>query len=407
MALSWIVLSLMGAIPFYLSGYFSSYVDALFETISGFTTTGATIFADVERVPRSILFWRSITHWIGGMGVLVFIMAVLPMTGGYNMHLMRAESPGPNVGKLVPKARETAMILYAIYVVITLAEFLFLYIGGMPLFDAVTTSFATAGTGGFGIINDSIASYSPFLQNTVAVFMVIFGVNFNIYYLLITGKGKSVMKSEEVRAYFLIIAASTAVIAVNIKGLYGSIYEALRYAFFQVSSIITTTGFSTADFDAWPATSQTILVILMFIGACASSTGGGIKVARILIYIKLIRKELRSFVHPSSVRTIKLDSRKLTSETSAASGAFLMLYAFVFFASLIIVSLDNFDFTTNFTAVAATINNIGPGLSLVGPSGNFAGFSNLSKIVLMFDMLAGRLELFPLLVLFAPRSWQK
>ncbi|MCR5784902.1 MAG: TrkH family potassium uptake protein [Eubacterium sp.] len=406
-AVSWIILSAMGALPFWMSGYIHSYVDALFETISGFTTTGASILNNVQALPRSLLFWRSITHWIGGMGVLVFIMAVLPMTGGYNMHLMRAESPGPNVGKLVPKARETAIILYAIYVVITLFEFLFLYIGGMPLFDAVTTSFATAGTGGFGILNDSMASYSGFLQNTVAVFMVIFGVNFNIYYLIITHKTAAVLKSEEVKAYILIIFTSTMAIAANIYTLYGNIKDALQYSFFQVASIITTTGFSTADFNKWPVFSQTILVILMFIGACASSTGGGIKVARILIYLKLIKKELRSFVHPNSVRAIKLDGRSVSKETSAATGAFLMLYAFVFFVSVLVISLDNFDFTTNFTAVAATINNIGPGLCEVGPASNFSGFSDLSKFVLMFDMLAGRLELFPLLVLFAPRSWKR
>ncbi|BBF42482.1 potassium uptake protein TrkH [Lachnospiraceae bacterium KM106-2] len=405
-ALSWIILSIFGAIPFYISGEIPSYVDALYETISGFTTTGSSILGDVEVLSKCTLFWRSFTHWIGGMGVLVFILAVLPLTGGYNMHLMRAESPGPQVSKLVPRVHTTATILYGIYIFITICEIILLLAGGMPVFDALTTSFGTAGTGGFGIKNDSIGSYSPYIQGVVSIFMILFGANFNIYYLILIKKAKSIFKSEEVIAYFGIIIFATTAIAANTMNMFHSYGKAFHHALFQVGSIMTTTGFSTVDFNKWPEASKTILIILMFIGACASSTGGGIKVSRILISIKLIQKELRSFIHPRSVKSVKLDGRVVDNEVQRAVSAYIMCYLLVFMGSLLLLTFDNNDFTTNFTAVASNINNIGPGLELVGPTSNFGFFSGFSKFVLMFDMLAGRLELFPMLILFSPSTWK-
>ena len=406
-SLSWIVLSVMGSLPFLFSGSITNPVDALFETVSGFTTTGASILSDVEALPRCILFWRSFTHWIGGMGVLVFILSLLPLTGGYHMNLMKAESPGPSVEKLVPKIQSTAKILYSIYVAMTILEVLLLLAGNMPLFDALTTTFGTAGTGGFGIKNDSMASYSPYLQNVVTVFMILFGINFNFYFLLLMRKPKKAMKNEEVRCYLAIIAITISIITFNIRGLYPSIMEAFQQAAFQVGSIITTTGFATTDFNTWPQVSRTILVMLMFVGACAGSTGGGIKVSRFVILLKTVNKELHLFLHPKGVRKISMDGKVVEHEVVRSINVFMTAYVLVFAFSILLVGFDNHDLITNFTAVAATLNNIGPGLELVGPSQNFGLFSDPAKCVLIFDMLAGRLELFPLLLLFVKDTWQR
>ena len=406
-SLSWIVMSIMGALPFVLNGDIPSFTDALFETISGFTTTGASILTDVEALARCSLFWRSFTHWIGGMGVFVFLLAVLPMTGGSTMNLMRAESPGPSVGKLVPKIRQTAMLLYGIYFFMTVVEIILLIAGGMPVFDSLTHAFGTAGTGGFGVRNTSIGGYSDYLINVITVFMILFGVNFNVYYLIFAKKWKKAFSCEEVRWYLIIIAAAVGVITVNIRGRYESVGQALKHAAFQVASIITTTGFSTTDFDLWPQLSRTILVLLMFIGACAGSTGGGIKVSRVVILVKTIKKELDSFVHPRSVKKIHVEGRPIEHETLRSVNVFMIAYLVVFSVSVLLVTLDGFDLVTNFTAVAATFNNIGPGLSKVGPTMNFSEFSGLSKYVLMFDMLAGRLEIFPMLLCFYPSTWRK
>ncbi|MDY3920416.1 MAG: TrkH family potassium uptake protein [Candidatus Limivivens sp.] len=405
-ALCWIVLSIFGAIPFTLSGEIPFFVDALFETISGFTTTGASILPEVEALSHACLFWRSFTHWVGGMGVLVFILAILPLKGGSSMFLMRAESPGPSVSKLVPRMRTTAMILYGIYFALTVVEIILLLLGGMPLFDTLCSAFGTAGTGGFGVRSDSFAGYSAYLQGVVAVFMVLFGVNFNLYYLCLQKKFKQALTSLELRAYLLIIALSTAVIAWTVIPKFGSVGQAFHQAFFQVSSIITTTGFATADFNQWPALAKTILVTLMFIGACAGSTGGGIKVSRILIMLKGVRKELALIAHPRSVRKVQIDGRTVEHDVVRSVNSFMAIYFVIFVASVLVVSLDEKDLVTNFTAVAATLNNIGPGLEVVGPVGNFSSFSVLSKFVLMFDMLAGRLELLPMLVLFVPSTWK-
>ncbi|MGN0165566.1 MAG: TrkH family potassium uptake protein [Lachnospiraceae bacterium] len=405
-ALSWITLSIFGALPFYISGEIPSYTDALFETISGFTTTGASILNNVEALSYTSLFWRSFTHWVGGMGVLVFILAIVPMTGGSNMNLMKAESPGPSVGKLVPKVKSTARLLYLIYLVLTILEMILLIIGKMPLYDAVTTSFATAGTGGFGIKNDSITSYSPYLQWIITIFMILFGVNFNAYYLLLFRQFKKALTMEEVRYYFAIIITSCLIIFFNIIDTATSTFRALTDACFQVASIITTTGFSTADFNLWPETSKTLLVILMFIGACAGSTGGGLKVSRIMIMLKSFFKELTSYIHPKSVSKIKIGGKTVENEIIHATNVYFITFMIIFTASTLALSVDGFDLITNFTAVAATINNIGPGLSLVGPTSNFSMFSTFTKYVLMFDMLAGRLELFPLLILFHPTVWK-
>ena len=404
-ALSWILLSFFGCLPFYLSGEIPSFADALFETISGFTTTGASILSDVEALSHCALFWRSFTHWIGGMGVLVFLLAVIPLSGGSHINLMRAESPGPSVGKLVPKIRYTARILYIIYFAMTVLEIVLLLVGGMPFFDALTTSFGTAGTGGFGIKNDSFVSYSPYLQWVVTIFMILFGVNFNAYYIMLFGKLKKAF-FEEIRAYFAIIGVSVCIIFFNILNTCSGIFEALTHASFQVSSIITTTGFSSVDFDLWPRTSHTILVLLMFIGACAGSTGGGIKVSRFIVLFKTIAKELHSYIHPKSIRKIKMDGKPIEHDVVRSTNVYFITFVVIFCISVFILSLDGKDLITNFPAVAATINNIGPGLQLVGPTQNFGHFSVLSKYVLMFDMMAGRLELFPLLILFHPAAWK-
>ena len=406
-ALSWIVLSIMGAVPFVISGSIPHPVDALFETVSGFTTTGASILTDVEALPHCILIWRSFTHWIGGMGVLVFILSLLPLTGGYHMNLMKAESPGPSVSKLAPKVQSTAKILYTIYIAITLIQIVFLLIGKMPLFDTLCTAFGTAGTGGFGIKADSMASYSTYLQVVITVFMILFGVNFNVYFFILTKKFAQAFKMEEVRYYFAIIAIAVLIITCNIYHMFGSIPEAFQQAAFQVGSIITTTGYATTDFNVWPVFSKTILVILMFVGACAGSTGGGIKVSRLLILCKSARKELQLYLHPNAVKKIKMDDKAIPHEVVRATNMFLFVYIMILVTSLLIISLDNLDMVSNFTAIAATLNNIGPGLGAVGPTGNFNTYSYISKAVMIFDMLAGRLEVFPLLLLFKRDTWRK
>ena len=405
-SLSWILLSFFGCLPFYLSKEIPSFTDALFETISGFTTTGASILNDVEALSHCALFWRSFTHWIGGMGVLVFLLAVIPLSGGSHINLMRAESPGPSVGKLVPKIRYTARILYVIYFAMTVLEVILLLFGGMPVFDALTTSFGTAGTGGFGIKNDSFMSYSPYLQWVVTIFMILFGINFNAYYLMLFGKLKKALCIEEVRAYLFIILAAIGIIFFNILHICNGIFDALTHAAFQVGSIITTTGFSSVDFNLWPKASQSILVLLMFIGACAGSTGGGIKVSRFIVLIKTIIKELNSYIHPKSIKKIKMDGKPVEHEVVRSTNVYFITFMIIFSASVFAVSFEGKDLVSNFTAVAATINNIGPGLQMVGPTQNFQHFSVFSKYVLMFDMLAGRLELFPLLILFHPGAWK-
>lgn len=406
-ALSWIVLSIFGALPFYLSGQIPVFEDALFEVISGFTTTGASILAAVEPLDKCMLMWRSFTHWIGGMGVLVFILAVLPLAGGYNIHIMRAESPGPSVGKLVPKVKATAKILYLIYFSMTVLQILILLGSGMHWFDSIAMSFGTAGTGGFGILNDSCGSYTTFQQAVFTVFMILFGVNFNVYYLFLIKKPKDALHCEEMRVYLGIILASILFIAWNIRGLFPNMLQALHHSAFQVASIITTTGYSTVDFDVWPSFSKTILVCLMFIGACAGSTGGGIKVSRVAIAFKTVRKELSSLVHPRSVKVLKYEGKVIEHTVLRSINTYLITYMLIFGISVLLISLDNLDPTTNFTAVAATLNNIGPGLNEVGPACNFGLLSPFSKYVLMFDMLAGRLELFPMLLLFAPGTWMR
>ena len=411
-ALSWIVMSLLGAFPFMLTGEIPALADALFETVSGFTTTGSSILTDVEALSHASLIWRSFTHWVGGMGVLVFMLAVLPMTGGSSMNLMKAESPGPSVGKLVPKIRHTAFLLYAIYGIMTVILVLLLLMFGMPLFDSLCTAFGTAGTGGFGILNSSMGHYSPLLQNIVTVFMLLFGVNFSFYYYILIRKQEEAFAMEEIRWYFIIYAAAVVLITLNLRTgadvqVGKSVADTIRFAAFQVSSVMTTTGFSTADFNRWPAFSRTILVLVMFIGACAGSTGGGMKVSRILLYFRQIRRELGKQIHPRTVKVLKMDGRTLEKDVLHSASVFLMAYVVIFALSVLIITLENKDLTTSFTAVAATINNIGPGLNEVVPTGNFHGFSPLSKYVFIFDMLAGRLELFPMLLLFAPDTWKK
>ena len=406
-ALSWIIMSIFGAIPFVLTGDIPFYVDALFETISGFTTTGSSILTDVESISKASLFWRSFSHWIGGMGVFVFIMAILPMMGGSTMNLMKAESPGPSVSKLVPHVKDTAKILYGIYIAITICEATILRALGMPLFDSLTTTFGTVGTGGFGIRNDSIAGYSPAIQITITVFMILSGINYTAYFYILTGKIKELFKIEEVRWYLAIIFGSVAVITWNVRSLYPTFSETLRHAFFQVGSIITTTGYATTDFDLWPALSKTLLVTLMFIGACAGSTSGGIKVSRILILLKTIRKELSLIIHPRQVKKIRMDGHPVDHETLRSANVFLVVYFVLLLTSMLLISVDEFDFSTNFTSVVTVLNNIGPGLNLVGPTQNFSIFSPFSKFVLMFDMLAGRPELFPMMILLMPSTWKR
>ena len=413
---SWIFLSIFGCIPFIITGEIPSFTDALFETISGFTTTGTSILTDVEALSHVSLFWRSFTHWIGGMGVLVFLLALLPMTGGSHIHIMRAESPGPTVDKLVPKVRETAAILYIIYFVLTMLEIIFLTVGKMPFFDAVTITFGSAGTGGFAIKADSLGSYSPYLQWVVGIFMMLFGINFSFYFLVITRRFRQAFKLEEVRNYISIIIVAVAIIiiacAVNnsmnvIDGNSWTFSDKLRHTFFQVSSLITTTGFSTFDYDKyWPEVAKMVVIGLMLCGACAGSTGGGIKVSRLTILFKTVKKEITMFFHPKRVLKIKSDNKVVNHETIRSINVFFIAYTMILASSVFIVSFDGHDFSTNFSAVVATLNNIGPGLSGAGPACNFSFFSPLSKYVMMFDMLAGRLEIFPMLVLFAPEFWK-
>ena len=407
-ALSWIVMSLMGALPFVFSGVIPSIVDAMFETVSGFTTTGASILKDVEVLPRCMLFWRSFTHWIGGMGVLVFLLCLLPMSGGgYSMNLMKAESPGPSVSKLVPKVRSTAKLLYGLYVALSLLELALLLLGSMPLFDALCTTFGTAGTGGFGIKNSSIGEYSAYIQSIVTIFMILFGINFNVYFLLYMRKPKEALRCEEAGWYLAIIAVSTLIITVFIRNSFPDLVTAFRHAAFQVGSIITTTGFSTVDFNVWPAVPRAILVLLMFIRACAGSTGGRIKASRIVLLFRTMPRAIGQIIHPHMVKKLKFEGRVVGQEVLRSVNAFMVAYVLIFAVSTLFVCLDGFDLVTSFTAVAATLNNIGPGLEMVGPIGNFSCFSDLSKIVLIFDMLAGRLEIFPLLVLFFRDTWKK
>ena len=405
-SLSWIVISIFGALPLFVSGIVPHYVDALFETVSGFSTTGATIFAEVENLPRAVLMWRSFTHWVGGMGVLVFIMAFVPLSGGRNMHIMKAESTGPSVSKLVPRVRTTAMILYSIYLGITVLELILLLCGGMSFFEAINTAFSTAGTGGFGFKNDSLNSFSPYIQIVVGVFMLLCSVNFGAYFLAFHGRWREVFNTE-LRTFLLIVTASIAVIAYNISTMYQTVDESVRHAFFAVASIVSTTGFSTVDFDLWPQLSRTIIVLLMFVGACAGSTGGGIKVSRIVLFFKGAVRELRSAVHPREVKKVSVDGKPVEQAVVSATFGYLVCFVLVFFGSMLLITLDNYDFTTNFTAVSASLGNIGPGLNAVGPTCNYSFFSPLSKMVLIFDMLAGRLELFPLLILFSPTTWKK
>ena len=408
-AVSWFVLSLVGAIPFYVSEAIPSYIDALFETVSGFTTTGASILPEVEHMAKGLMYWRSFTHWVGGMGVLVFLLAIAPSKGneqGFTMHLLRAESPGPSVGKLVPKMRKTAAILYFLYIILTVLDFLFLIVGGMPVFDAVCTAFGTAGTGGFGIKNDSIASYSPYLQNVTTVFMLLFGVNFSCYYLLTQRQIKNVLKDEELRLYVLIVLGSIGLIVWNLGDFYPTLEETVRHAAFQVSSIITTTGFATTDFDLWPSFSRTILLCLMVIGACAGSTGGGLKVARVLLLFKSLKRNIAQMLHPRKVQVIRNNGSVVSERIVANTNAYLCAYVVLMFGSFVLISLDGYSVGTNFSAVLSCLNNIGPGLELAGPTCNFSIFSTFSKLVLILDMLLGRLEIFPILVLFSPDTWK-
>ena len=406
--LGWIALSLVGALPFWLSGEIPHYVDAVFEVISGFTTTGASILPEVESMSRGLLFWRSFTHWLGGMGILVFLLAIVPMGQGGSAYVLRAESPGPSVGKLVPKMRQTAGILYLIYIALTVLCVLFLLAGGMSLFDSLCTAFGTAGTGGFGVKNDSIAGYSPYIQSVCTVFMALFGVNFSLYFLVLLGKVKQALCSEELRVYVGILLGSAVAITINTVHLYaGGIREAFHHAAFTGSSIMTTTGFATVDFDLWPQFSRTILIILMIIGACAGSTGGGIKCARLVLLYKSLKGQIRQMLHPRSVNLVRMEGRTVEEETLRGVNTYMSAYCAILIVSFLVLALDNCSIETNLTAVLACLNNIGPGLDLVGPKGNYGHFSDLSKVVLMLNMLLGRLEIFPLLVMLSPRTWRK
>ena len=406
--ISWVVMSLVGCLPFYISREIPSYVDAFFEIVSGFTTTGASIVPSVEDLSRGILYWRSFSHWLGGMGVLVFLLAFTGEKGkGFTMHLLRAESPGPNVGKLVPKMRKTASILYLLYIGLTVLNIVFLLLGDMPLFDAVCTAFGTAGTGGFGVKNDSIAGYSPYLQNVTTVFMLLFGVNFSCYYLLLLRQFRAVFKDEELRLYFGIVLGSIILIVLNLKDFYPTLEETVRHAAFTVSTIITTTGYATTDFDLWPAFSKAIIMLLMIIGASAGSTGGGLKVARVLLLFKSLRRNIRQVLSPRKVEVVRINDRVVDEKVLDNANAYLAAYVIIMFVSFLVISLDDFTVGTNFTAVLACFNNIGPGLEAVGPTCNFSGYSFLSKLVLSFDMLAGRLEIFPMLVLFTRGNWRR
>ncbi|MDO4312220.1 MAG: TrkH family potassium uptake protein [Eubacteriales bacterium] len=406
--ISWIVMGLLGCLPFFISGEIPNYLDALFEIVSGFTTTGASILPEVESLSRGILYWRSFSHWLGGMGVLVFLLAIVPAGGrgnGYTMHILRAESPGPNVGKLVPKMKDTAKILYLMYILLTVLNIVFLLIGRMPAFDAVCTALGTAGTGGFGIRNDSIASYSPYLQNVCTVFMLLFGVNFSCYYLLLMKQFKSVFKDEELRMYMGVVLGSVVLIVWNLKDYYSTFGETVRHVSFQVASIITTTGFATTDFDQWPSFSKAILLCLMVIGACAGSTGGGLKCGRALLLLKSLRRNIRKVLHPQKVQIVRNNGQMVNEKILDNTNAYLAAYVVIVLLSFILISLDGFSITTNISAVFACFNNIGPGFDAVGPTCNFGSYSAFSKLILIGDMLAGRLEIFPILILFSRSTW--
>ena len=406
---SWIVLSLLGCLPFWFSREIPRFIDAFFETVSGFTTTGSSILGNVEALSKGLLYWRSFSHWLGGMGVLVFLLAITPggKDSGFTMHLLRAESPGPDVGKLVPKMKQTASILYVIYICLTVLNIIFLLLGGMSLLDAICTAFGTAGTGGFGTRNDSIASFSPYIQNVCTVFMFLFGVNFSCYYLLLLRQFKGVFKDEELRLYFGIAFVSIVLIVLNIRPLYGSLEETIRHAAFQVSSIMTTTGFATTDFDLWPSFSKGILLMLMVVGACAGSTGGGLKVARVLLLFKSLRRNIRKILNPQKVQVVRNSGKPVSESVLDNANAYLAAYVVIVIVSFLIISLDGFSTGTNISAVLACFNNIGPGLEAVGPTCNFSAYSALSKFVLILDMLAGRLEIFPMLVLLSRSTWRR
>lgn len=407
--ISWLIMSLLGCLPFWLSGEIPHFVDAFFEIVSGFTTTGASILPEVESLSKGILYWRSFSHWLGGMGVLVFLLAISTVSGsdnGYTMHLLRAESPGPNVGKLVPRMKKTASILYLLYILLTVANVIFLLFGKMTLFEAVCTAFGTAGTGGFGIKNDSIAGYSPYIQNVCTVFMLLFGVNFSCYYLLLLGQVKNVLKDEELRMYLGITAGSILLIVWNLKGVYQTLGETVRHAAFQVSSILTTTGFATTDFDLWPGFSKAILLLLMIVGASAGSTGGGFKCSRVLLVLKSLFRSVRRVVYPQKVQVVRVNGHPVSEKVLQNTNAYLAAYVIITFVSFLLISVDGFSITTNFSAVLACFNNIGPGFEMVGPTCNFAGYSVFSKLVLILDMLAGRLEIFPILILFSRDTWK-
>ncbi len=410
-ALTWIVLSVFGALPFVIDGCIPNYIDAFFETVSGFTTTGSSIMTDVENLTNyySINFWRTFTHWVGGMGILVLMLAVLPNSNNNSMHIIRAEMPGPKIGKLVSKMAVTARILYGIYMAFTVFEIILLCAGGMPIFDSILNTFSTAGTGGFGIRNAGIGHYnSPYIEYVISAFMILFGINFNVFYFLLIKRFKTALTNEEVKTYFIIIIAAVALITLNIYSMCEGLEEAFRLSLFQVGAVITTTGFATANFSQWPMLSQTILWILMFIGACAGSTGGGIKVSRIIVLIKQFFKEMRQMISPRTIQTVKIDKTPVDSATIKGIKAYFFAYIIVFFTSILLISINSLDFTTTVTSVTTCLNNIGPGLgNLIGPVGNFSSLSVLSKLVLSFDMLAGRLELFPILILFAPGTWRK
>ena len=407
-ALAWLAMSAFGALPFVLCGAIPHYVDAFFETVSGFTTTGASILTAVEPLSRGSLFWRSFTHWVGGMGVLVFVMAILPMSDGHSMHILRAEMPGPTAGKLVSRMSDTAKILYSIYLAMTVVMIVLLLLGGMDLFDASVHAFGTAGTGGFSSRNLSIGAYnSAYIDLVTGIGMLAFGVNFNLYYFLLVRRFRDVLKSEELWAYLGIVAFSTVTIAASIRHLYGGVGTSLRHAFFQVSSIITTTGYATVDFDQWPGYAKTVLVLLMFVGGCAGSTGGGLKVTRVVTLVKAAFMDMRKMIHPNAVVNVRMEGRAMPEKQVRGVQAYFSVYMLLYAVSWLLLSLDGFDLISTFTALAACINNIGPGLGLVGPTGNFFAFSPWAKLLLSFDMLAGRLEIFPMLLLFAPSLWKK
>ena len=406
-SLAWVALSAIGALPFYISGEIPSYVDAFFETVSGFTTTGASILTDVEAMSKGLLFWRSFTHWIGGMGVLVFLMAILPSVSDRSIHILRAEAPGPIVGKIVPRMKQTARILYIIYIALTFIEMIFLLAGGMPLFDSIVHAVGTAGTGGFGIKGDSLGSYSPYIQWVITIFMLLFGVNFNLYYFMLIRKFKSAIKNEELMVYGAIVLFSIVAIAFNIAPLYETVSESIRHSAFQVAAVISTTGFGTVDFNQWPGFAKTVLLILMFIGGCAGSTAGGFKVSRIVLLLKKIKRELQKLLHPRAVATIRLDGKRIDEKTISSLSSYLAIYALFLCVVVFLLGLDNFDLETNISVAASCINNIGPGFGAAGPMDGYAMFSPFSKVMLSFTMLFGRLEIFPLILTLSPSTWVK